>query len=1077
MKQIFTTLVLFLFTVAAFSQAGEITGKVRDESGEGAYGVIVVLVDKNGKIIGQGVTTDIDGNYSIKPLEAGKYNLKFQSMGYATVIQNDIVVYAGKPTFLNIKLKPSDQALNEVIVEAYKVPLIDPAKTTGGATITKDDIQKLGTRNITDVAATASGVFQSDAGRGLNIAGAREDGTEYYVDGVKVIGTAVIPQNAVQELSVLAGGIPARFGDATGGIVNIVTTGPAEKISGGIEFLSSQFLDKFGYNLANVTLSGPIVKSKKEKKPILGFSLAFEYLSQLDREPSAVGVWKVRPEKLDSLRRFPLIKRPGDNGFALSAEDLTMRDMYKVAAKPNNDEVNYRGVARIDIKPYKNLNLAVGGTYNYRRFHEWVERYNLLNYENNPRRTDNNWRVFARVSQIFSKNQVSDKKTDNEPEPVTRKKASALESIGYSVQFDYERNIRLFEDESHGFNPFNYGYIGKFDLRRAPVFRPTADTFQVREGDIIRSFSNLIIQQDFKDTSLTFTPGTLNPYGTRYTEQFFELGGRAVSLADIQSNKALINGQRADLAYNIWFNTGRQYNGYGYDNYDEQYRGRAEVTLDILKPGSDARNRHSLEIGVELEQRIQRRYQFSPLEIWFLARQLMNKHISGLDFSTPYFVLNDYPGRVFTYQEMKSLGIKPGDLDTVIFKQAYNDSLQTNFDKNVRAKLGVPVSEFVNVDALDPSFFSTSMFSAEELLNDGSSYVFYRGFDYQGNVLRERPKFFDFFTKTDANGVPLRQIDAFRPFYAAAYISDKFYFKDLTFNIGLRVDRYDANQYVLKDEFSLYEIKTVAQTRSEFSHPSNLPDNAKVYLINPDNPSAGVAGYRVGRTWYDAFGNELATGTAVAAASSTGNITPYLAQLGKLKDDQGNDIDINGLSTLIKDPKRFDPAGSFERYRPRYIFMPRLQFSFNIAENALFFAHYDVLSQRPRGTRSILQPTDYLYLTDNTGAAINNPNLSPERTIDFEFGFKQKITGFAAVTLSAYYREFRDQVQIRFFNNAFPRSYLTYDNVDFGTVKGFKFDLDFRRYKNFKTTANYTLQFAEGTGSDDRTQRSLAIGG
>jgi outer membrane receptor protein involved in Fe transport len=1079
MKKFYSLFSALVLAVAAFSQAGEISGKVKDENGEGAIGAVVALVDKNGNIKGQGVQVDFDGNYTIKPLDAGKYNLKFQLMGYATVIKEDIVVNAGRATFLDVKLKPSDQMLNEVIVEAYKVPLIDPAKTTGGATVTKEDIAKLGTRNITDVAATASGVFQSDAGKGLNIGGAREDGTEYYVDGVKVIGTPVVPQNAVQELSVLAGGIPARFGDATGGIVNITTTGPADKLSGGVEFLTSQYLDKFGYNLANVTLNGPIVKSKKDKKPLLGFSVAFEYLSQKDRTPSAIGVWKVDPDKLADLRQNPLIKRPGDNGFALAAENLTMKDMYKVAAKLNNDEVNYRAVGKLDFKPYKNLNISVGGTFNYRKFHVWVDRYTLLNYENNPLATENNWRVYGRISQLFMNNQSADGE---------KKKSKIVQSVGYTLQFDYEKNVRKYEDETHGFNPFNYGYIGKFDLKRGPTFRENADTFQVVDGDNIRTFSNMIVQQDFKDTALVFTPGTLNPYGTRYTEQFFELGGKATSLADIQTNKALINGQRADLAYNIWFNTGRQYNGFGYQGYDannnpsldgysEQYRGRAEVTLDLLKPGSSDRNKHSLEIGVELEQRIQRSYSFSPLEIWFLARQLMNKHIAGLDYSTPYFVLNDYPGKVFTYQEMKSLGIQPGDLDTVIFKQSYKDSLQTNFDKNVRAKLGVGKGDFVNVDALDPSFFNINMFSAEELLNDGNPYVSYRGFDYTGKLQTQRPNFFDFFTKTDANGNPLRQIDAFRPFYAAGYISDKFYFKDLTFNVGLRVDRYDANQYVLKDPYSLYQIKTVGETRGEFSHPSNISNDAKVYLINSDNPAAGIAGYRVGRTWYDAYGNELASGTNVAASSATGSITPYLEQLGKLKDDEGNTIDINGLSTIIKDPKRFDPAGSFERYKAQYVVMPRLQFSFNIAENALFFAHYDVLSQRPRGTRSIMNPTDYLYFNDNTSSALNNPNLKPERTIDFEFGFKQKLTNFAAITLSAYYREFRDQVQIRFFTNAFPKGYLTYDNVDFGTVKGFKFDLDLRRIKNFKTTANYTLQFADGTGSDDRTQRSLAVGG
>jgi hypothetical protein len=36
--------------------------------------------------------------------------------------------------------------------------------------------------------------------------------------------------------------------------------------------------------------------------------------------------------------------------------------------------------------------------------------------------------------------------------------------------FDYEKYVRKYQDESHGNNPFNYGYIGKFDIRQAPVF-------------------------------------------------------------------------------------------------------------------------------------------------------------------------------------------------------------------------------------------------------------------------------------------------------------------------------------------------------------------------------------------------------------------------------------------------------------------------------------------------------------------------------------------------------------------------------------------------------------------------------
>ena len=46
-----------------------------------------------------------------------------------------------------------------------------------------------------------------------------------------------------------------------------------------------------------------------------------------------------------------------------------------------------------------------------------------------------------------------------------------------------------------------------------------------------------------------------------------------------------------------------------------------------------------------------------------------------------------------------------------------------------------------------------------------------------------------------------RSIAAFNPIYTAGYIQDKFAIEDLIFNIGLRIDRYDANQKVLSDKY------------------------------------------------------------------------------------------------------------------------------------------------------------------------------------------------------------------------------------------------------------------------------------
>ena len=83
--------------------------------------------------------------------------------------------------------------------------------------------------------------------------------------------------------------------------------------------------------------------------------------------------------------------------------------------------------------------------------------------------------------------------------------------------------------------------------------------------------------------------------------------------------------------------------------------------------------------------------------------------------------------------------------------------------------------------------------------------------------------------------------------------------------------------------------------------------------------------------------------------------------------------------------------------------MPRIAFSFPISDVADFFAHYDVLTQRPPGANR-LDPTQYLNITSNAGQFINNPNLKPERTTDYELGFRQVLNDKknSAITLSAF---------------------------------------------------------------------------
>ncbi len=279
----------------------------------------------------------------------------------------------------------------------------------------------------------------------------------------------------------------------------------------------------------------------------------------------------------------------------------------------------------------------------------------------------------------------------------------------------------------------------------------------------------------------------------------------------------------------------------------------------------------------------------------------------------------------------------------------------------------------------------------------------------------------------------------------------------MIFNIGLRVDRYDANQQVLKDQHLLYSAYTKDANTNLINStgiPSTIGDDDVVYVDDIENPSA-IVGYRdnTDDTWYNADGLEISDPSLLAEAAG-GKIAPYL----------------KNPTDALKGIVNVDEA--FEDYTPEVVFMPRIAFSFPISDEAQFFAHYDVLTQRPPSFNRI-EPVDYLFMADRVGATLNNPNLKPEKTVDYELGFAKTLSLKSALKISAFYKELRDMIQVTNVLSAYPAQYYTYGNIDFGTVKGMSINYDLRRTNNVQMTVNYTLQFADGTGSNSESGASL----
>ena len=154
--------------------------------------------------------------------------------------------------------------------------------------------------------------------------------------------------------------------------------------------------------------------------------------------------------------------------------------------------------------------------------------------------------------------------------------------------------------------------------------------------------------------------------------------------------------------------------------------------------------------------------------------------------------------------------------------------------------------------------------------------------------------------------------------------------------------------------------------------------------------------------------------------------------------------------------------------------MPRISFSFPISDEALFYAHYDVLTQRPSNIFTNMY--DYYYFSQNS-SVLNNPSLKPSQTIDYELGFTQKLTNSSSMTISAYYKELRNMIQLYRYTGAYPKDYTSYSNLDFGTVKGLTASYDLRRTKNVRLRASYTLQFTNATGASTTTMSALIAAG
>ena len=1015
--------------VAAQVGSGTLKGKIMDLDADSPLPFASVVLFLNGNQV-SGTNTDFDGEYTIKPVQPGTYEVLVSFVGYQSQKITGVKITANKIQFVNAALS-AGVMMEEAEVVEYTVPLIDKDGGASGGTMTREDIDKMPGRSAASIATTVAGASTAGTGGGISIRGARPSSTWVYIDGIKVRGSSALPKSAIEEVQVVTGGIPANIGDATGGVINISLRNSSSKWFGGGEVITSGLpteegaigFDDFGYNVFEGSISGPIAFAKDEEgnnlRPLLGLFLSGNYTYQKDPRPTFDGNYRMTDEARAAIFENPLrqnISSTGEvNGALYEADFLSASDFIRTPTRLNAANQNASLVAKIDVNTDEYTSLTFGATGYYSQGASYSYANSLMNWENNLDVTSYDWRAYAKFSQRFA---------EAEDESTT----STLKNVFYQVMADYSQSFQRVQDVSHGDNFFRYGHVGKFDVykRNSYGYDPIGARFR---------------HNGWEDTLVTFQASPHNPELAAINNQYFSLfeqeaynpnvDGPYESLLEVQNGNALLNGQGPAATYGLWSYYGAQGNSYSTTN-NTQFR--------ISAAGSGDIGDHALQLGFEYEQRRDAFFSLSPSGLWTLGRLTTNSHIKELN-------LND------------STITNQGSAFYVTYGRLIGDN-QFEFDRNLRTSLGLDPdgNDYVNLDAIDPDALTLDMFGADDLLNQGNNVVNYSGYDPYGNKVTRRPTLEDFFNEKNEAGYFTRPIQAYEPIYISGYVMDKFTFDDIIFNVGVRVDRFDANQQVLQDPYVIGENYKVGDLSGDLINqledgttiPGNIGDDFAVYVDALEGPTS-IVGYRDGDTWFNASGTEI------------------------------NDPDILAVNEvypapwLVEGPDAELTSKAFKDYEPQVNIMPRVAFSFNISDEAVFFAHYDILTQRPTSNNRF-SPIDYFFI-ESRDNLISNPDLRPEKTIDYELGFQQVLTKTSSLKISAFYKEMRDMIQVRNFTGAYPRPYKAYGNLDFGTVKGLTIGYDLRRTGNIRMNTSYTLQFADGTGSTTTTALALINAG
>jgi len=258
MKHLCIILLLSLITLSGFAAMVTLSGYMKDKaSGEALIGATVYIPG-----LKTGVTTNPYGFYSLS-VPQGTYSVTFSYIGYRT---QSPFIDLNKSKQLNITLEEDSKQIEEVVISGEKKNRNVESPQMSIEKLPVKLVKKLpsfmGEVDIIKSITLLPGIQNGGEGSsGLYVRGGGPDENLMILDEAPVYNAShllgffsVFNADAIKEVQVYKGGIPAEYGGKASSVIDIrMKDGNSQKIgmSGGIGNISSR-----------LTIEGPIIKDK-----------------------------------------------------------------------------------------------------------------------------------------------------------------------------------------------------------------------------------------------------------------------------------------------------------------------------------------------------------------------------------------------------------------------------------------------------------------------------------------------------------------------------------------------------------------------------------------------------------------------------------------------------------------------------------------------------------------------------------------------------------------------------------------------------------------------------------------------